>query len=317
MILLANDTEYNVFMTNQLSGIVFNIQKFSINNGPGIRTTVFLKGCPLRCIWCHNPESLEKRAEISFIAERCIGCGYCFRVCPRGCHVMKNGKHEFNRDLCAHCGLCAKECYAQALETVGKSMTVAEVIEEVLKDKPFYQTSGGGMTLSGGESMVQYEFSKALLRTAKKDNIHTVMETCGYASFNLYADILDHVDLFLYDYKETVPEMHQKFTGVDNTLILENLFAIDGRGKQVILRCPIIPGLNDRDDHFAGIAATANRLKHIIEIDVLSYHPLGESKSIRIGKKYVLAGKPFPEREIVEKWIKKIRKKTSIAVKTV
>lgn len=303
-------------MAKQLTGIVFNIQKFSINDGEGIRTTVFLKGCPLSCIWCHNPESREKRAEISFIAERCIGCGYCLRICPRKCHVVKNDRHEYNRKLCARCGLCAKECYAQALEMVGKSMTVAEVIEEVLKDKPFYQTSGGGMTLSGGEPMAQYEFSKALLGEAKARKIHTAIETCGYAPFKLYADMLGDIDLFLYDYKETDCELHKKFTGVDNTLILENLFAIDERGKPVILRCPIIPGLNDRADHFAGIAATANRLKNIIEINVLPYHPLGESKSKRIGKKYALAGKPFAEKEIVEKWIKKIREKTSVSVKT-
>lgn len=308
---------YDVFMAKQLSGIVFNIQKFSISDGPGIRTTVFLKGCQLRCVWCHNPESQEKDAEISFIAERCIGCGYCFRVCPHKCHVMKNGRHEYNRNSCARCGLCAKECYAQALETIGKSMTVAEVMEEVRKDCPFYQTSGGGMTLSGGEPMAQYEFSKALLRAAKKDKINTAMETCGYAPFDLYADILDDVDLFLYDYKETDPVLHKKFMGVGNALILENLFALDEREKQLVLRCPIIPGLNDRNDHFAGIAATANRLKHIVEIQVLPYHPLGESKSARIGKKYALAGKPFAEKEIVEKWIQAIRAGTSVAVRMV
>jgi len=303
-------------MTNQLTGIIFNIQKFSIHDGPGIRTTVFLKGCPLHCLWCHNPESQEKKAEIMFMAEKCIGCGYCFRICPHACHVMKGGKHEFNRELCAQCGLCAKECYAQALEAVGKSMTVAEVMEEVAKDRPFYQTSGGGLTLSGGEPMMQPEFTAALLRAAKKEKINTALETCGYAPFDLYAALLDDVDLFLYDYKETDPELHKKFTGVDNALILENLITVDKREKKIILRCPIVPGLNDRVDHFAGIAATANRLKNIVEIQILPYHPLGESKSARLGKEYTLAGKPFAEKAAAQKWIKAIQEKTMISVKT-
>ncbi len=304
-------------MEKQLTGIVFNIQKFSIHDGPGIRTTVFLKGCPLKCLWCHNPESQEKKAELSFIAEKCIGCGYCFRVCPHKCHVMINGKHKLNRELCARCGLCAKECYAQALETIGKSMSVDEVIEEVLKDRPFYATSGGGLTLSGGEPLAQVEFSSALLRVAKKENIDTALETCGYAPFDSYAALLDDVDLFLYDYKETDPKLHKKFTGVDNALILENLLQIDRRGKRIVLRCPIVPGLNDRAAHFAGIAATANKLNHIGEIQVLPYHPLGESKGARLGKKYALSGKPFAEKEAAEQWVKAIQAKTSILVKAI
>lgn len=298
-----------------ISGIVFNIQKFSVNDGPGIRTTVFLKGCPLRCAWCHNPESLEKNAEISFIAKKCIGCGYCFRVCPHGCHAMKNGKHVFDRSRCVRCGLCAKECYAQALETVGKPMTVPEVIKEVLKDIPFYETSGGGMTISGGEPMAQFEFTKSLLRAAKKEKIGTALETCGYAPMKAYAAVMDYVDLFLYDCKETNPDRHKEYTGLDNRLIIKNLFALDKAGKTIVLRCPVIPGLNDRPDHFAGIAELANRLTNISEINVLPYHPLGEDKSARIGKKYALAGKPFAEGRDVDKWIGEIGKLTKVPVR--
>lgn len=297
-------------------GTVFNIQRFSIDDGPGIRTTVFLKGCPLACIWCHNPESRDHRVEMLFSSDRCTGCAACIRACPHQCHRIVDGQHEFRRDHCIRCGLCAQHCLPQALEQAGRSMTVAEVLAIVTRDHAFYRTSGGGMTLSGGEPMAQPLFTSALLRAAKANGLHTAIETCGQASPAAYAAILDDTDLFLYDCKETDPERHRRFTGVGNGLILENQRTIDRHGRPCILRCPIVPGLNDRPDHFAGIARLANSLAHIIGIDLLPYHPLGATKSVRLGKEYALAGQPFAEPDAMRGWIEQLEGLTDVPVQT-
>ena len=244
-------------MSKPLHGSVFDIQKFSIHDGPGIRTTVFLKGCPLNCRWCHNPESKDSAAEISYHAERCLLCGRCAAVCPQGGHTFHEKEHRFDRARCTHCGACAQACYAQAIEVIGRQMTVDQVLDEVMKDLPFYQTSGGGMTVSGGEPMAQFAFTKALLTDAKARGLHTCMETSGFAPLRHFEAIRPLVDLFLYDLKETDPVLHKQWTGVELKPILDNLRALDRLGSQLILRCPAIPGLNDRDDHFAGIAGLA------------------------------------------------------------
>lgn len=296
------------------SGTVFNIQKFSVNDGPGIRTTVFLKGCPLNCMWCHNPESKSTKPELMYDANKCISCGACM-CCPTHSHIFSECAHHLERRTCTACGACAEICPADALEMAGKRMTAEEVMAEVKKDAVFYETSGGGMTLSGGEPMLQFDFSYALLKMAKEQGIHTCMETCGFAPKEQYEAILPYTDIFLFDYKETNPEKHKEFTGVSNELILENLKRLDSGGAKIILRCPIIPTLNDREEHFTGIAETANSLKNVSEIHIEPYHPLGKGKAEHLGKDYPLRDLSFPEEETVKAWMESVQAKTDIPVK--
>ena len=297
------------------SGTVFNIQKFSINDGPGIRTTVFLKGCPLNCVWCHNPESKSALPQIFFDAKKCIGCKACAVNCKMGNHIFENNEHTYNRANCTACGECTLECYTNALEKAGKKMTTDEVIKEVLKDKVFYDTSGGGITLSGGEPMMQLDFALGLLKTAKQNNLNTAIETCGFTKEENLIKIAEYTDIFLFDYKLTNCKLHKKYTGVSNELIISNLKKLDEIGAKIILRCPIIPKINDTDEHFDGIAKIANSLKNIIEINIEPYHPLGSSKSKLLDIEYKLEDIGFTDEETVSQWIDKIKANTIKTVK--
>ncbi|MBQ4526987.1 MAG: glycyl-radical enzyme activating protein [Clostridia bacterium] len=297
------------------NGIVFNIQKFSLNDGPGIRTTVFLKGCPLRCIWCHNPESNEFKREMMYASSKCKNCGKCAVACSFGAHTFEDGKHIFDRSKCTLCGKCQDTCFYDVLEIAGKEMSVEEVTREVMKDKAFYETSNGGVTISGGEPMSQFEFSLSLMRAFKENGLHTAMETCGYAKEEHFRQIAPYTDLFLYDYKLTDAKKHKECTGVDNELILSNLKMLDSMGKSIILRCPIIPTINDTEEHFEGIAKIANELKNILEINIEPYHPLGSGKAENLGREYALASLSFPNDETVRQWIDAVCTKTEKIVK--
>ena len=266
-----------------MEGIVFNIQRASTFDGPGIRTVVFLKGCPLRCLWCHNPEGLSPRPQIMYNAARCIGCGGCAAVCPRGRHALDGGVHRYAREDCTGCGACAGECFGGALALAGRRMTVEAVMAEVRRDGRYYRESGGGMTLSGGEPLAQAEFALALLRQARAEGIGTCVETSGFVPAEVIAAAAAVTGRFLFDYKATGDEMHRALCGVPQAPILDNLARLDALGAEVVLRCPIVPGCNDTDAHIAGIADTARRFGCVIEVQLMAYHRIGLGKAEQLG----------------------------------
>lgn len=280
------------------SGWVFNIQHFSVHDGPGIRTTVFLKGCPLRCLWCDNPESQDIRPHIFFWSDRCIGCNQCLSVCPHHAVIEVPGVFkQVQGDLCDLCGACLAECHSGALEQVGKLMTAAEVLEQIELDRPFYDQSGGGMTLSGGESLAQPDFAGRLLGAAKARGIHTAIETCGFAAWDVWQRLLPHLDLILYDVKEVDPSKHRIFTGVSNRLILKNLERLAKTDVPVIVRRPVIPGYNDDVEDMHALGHFVQQLQTVCDVHLLPYHRLGYSKYDRLGRKYMLGDKPAMEND--------------------
>jgi pyruvate formate lyase activating enzyme len=274
-------------------GWVFNIQKFSVHDGPGIRTTVFLKGCPLRCVWCDNPESQSMEPQIVFWDERCIQCGACMAVCTRSAIVADEaGRKQVLPERCDLCGHCLEECYAGALEQIGRLMTVDEVLSLVEEDRPFYDQSGGGVTLSGGEPLTQPEFSRSLLQGCQQQEIHTAIETCGYAPWKTWQMLLPHLDLILYDLKEIDGARHRRHTGASNELILNNLRQLAGTGKPIIVRYPVIPGYNDRAESIHALASFVQELNTVREINLLPYHRFGQGKYQRLGMEYPLGDQP-------------------------
>lgn len=292
---------------------ILNVQRFCTKDGPGIRTTVFLKGCPLSCLWCHNPESQSARKELMYNPEKCVHCLRCVSLCPTSSHTQTNGTHHFARASCLSCGACLSPT-CEALELAGKSLSVDEILEEVLKDSLYYQNSGGGLTLSGGEPLAQWEGARELLQKAKAHGIHTAVETCGQVSRKALEETLPYTDLYLFDWKESDPERHARYTGVDNRHIRENLAYIDSMKKEIILRCPIIPTLNDREEHLVGIAQLARELAHVSRIVIEPYHTLGVGKYERLGKRYSIPDIPTLDREAANSFAERLRKKTQTPV---
>lgn len=284
-------------------GYVFHIQRFSLFDGPGVRTVVFLKGCPLRCIWCHNPEGLEKVPQIMFDSSRCIGCGECSAVCPEH-HIMQDGLHGYERSGCMACGRCAEVCPTGALSVAGKRMSVDEVMEEVMRDFDLYRESGGGITLSGGEPLYQSEFSIALLRAAKEAGLTTCIETCGHVSTDVIWEAAKYTDDFYYDYKATGDEEHCRLCGVPATVIRKNLKALDELSARVTLRCPIVPGQNETPGHIEGIGKTAAAHTSVHTIHLEPYHRLGKSKAQKLGQAAFETN--IPERLAMEQYCREI-----------
>jgi len=299
-----------------IKGWIFDLQRFSLEDGPGIRTTVFFKGCPLRCEWCHNPESQSPHPELLFSPDRCVFCRACAAVCRGAAHRFDaEGAHTLDRRQCQVCGRCAAICPARALQIAGREWTVREVIAEAERDEFYYRHSGGGVTLSGGEPLSQPAFALALLSACRDREWHTAIETCGEAPWTTLNRFVPLVSLFLYDFKESDPERHRRFTGVDNRRILANLERLNDAGAVISLRCPIIPGRNDRPDHFAAIAALAERLPAIRDVRLLPFHPLAASKLARLGRPNPFEELSFPPQAAVSAWRAAIQAGTSKPVR--
>ena len=266
-----------------MDGYIFNIQRFSLHDGPGIRTTVFLKGCNLNCIWCHNPESFIKQPQLSYVKEKCSACGVCQAHCPHSAHLVENGAHQVFFERCKTCGICVAGCPSSALTIIGYKISAEDVMREVLQDKAYYEESGGGVTFSGGEPVLQHKFLHRLLVLSKEAGLHTCLDTAGLFPPRILKKMLPLCDLFLYDYKMTDIHEHWKYTGVANITILNNLALLAKYKKSVILRCPIIPGINDIPEHYKAIEDLKNRYSNIIRIDYLPYHIIGRDKREQIG----------------------------------
>ncbi len=282
---------------SQLSGILFDIRKYSVHDGPGIRTTVFFKGCPLNCWWCHNPEGKAPQIEIFLRENRCIRCGACLQVCDQGAIYQKNDSFETDRTLCTLCGACVEECYAEARELVGKRMTVAEVMEEIERDAPFYEQSDGGVTFSGGEPLFQPVFLGALLRACQNRGIHTALDTCGYASWDTFERLRRDVNLFLYDLKLIDEARHRQFTGVSNQVILENLRRLSALGHTIFVRFPVIPAINEDERNVQQMVELLLSLPQKHPVDILPYHASAIHKYEGLGVEYRLKETPTPEQE--------------------
>ena len=266
-----------------MKGIIFSIEEFAIYDGPGIRANVFFKGCPLRCLWCHNPEGLEAPSELAYYKEKCIGCGECVKACPHGAHyINEHGEHVFDREKCVACGKCTQSCFASALELFGDEVTVDELLPKLLEDRDFYESSGGGVTLSGGECLVWSNFASELLSALKKEGISTAVDTCGHISREAIDRVIDYTDVFLYDIKGMNVDAHINNTGVSNEKLLENLKYIDSRGKKIEIRIPFVPDHNDAD--IEAIGSFLSKLKNVSGVRVLPYHNFSGSKYEALGK---------------------------------
>lgn len=293
--------------TEEPTAVVYDIQRLSLDDGPGIRTTVFLKGCPLRCAWCHNPESWERDPRLAYTDSLCRMCGECVRVCPTGAHALeisadRGSRHRIDWDKCDACGKCVEACPHEALSLCGREYTVPELYDALRPDLPYFGIGeGGGVTFSGGEPMASVEFLLAFLE--RKGSLHVCLETSGQAPAEDFLKIAPMVDLFLFDYKATGAERHRALCGEDGGLIRANLRLLCRAGAKVLLRLPLVPGLNDQEEHLRAVAALLDELPELAGAQILPYHALGTGKEARFGLEGRTLRLPSASTEQARKWL--------------
>jgi pyruvate formate lyase activating enzyme len=283
-------------------GLVFDIQRYSMKDGPGLRVLVFIKGCPLRCLWCSNPESQSSQIEILYQEERCCACGQCVLVCPTEALIQEaKGEVRYNHLKCRLCGRCIETCPYKTRKWAGRWVTVAELMREVERDLPFFRRSGGGVTLGGGEPMSQPDFVEKILKACKEQNIHTSLETCGCSPWEVLKRLAHYTDLFFYDLKQIDSHIHEQWTGVSNQLILRNLEELGTIHSQIVVRYPLIPGVNDTDLDIHALIKFIRRIKPIQKVEISPYHRYGELKYPLLGRQYPLKGvQTLPEKRVNE-----------------
>lgn len=274
---------------SELTGRIFNIQKCSIRDGRGMRTTVFLKGCGLRCLWCANPEGISFKPEISLNPANCMGCGFCLKKCPSGAvYLDDSGQMNYDRKRCTACGTCAAVCPTEARKLFGQDYTVEEAFRKIYQDRFYFEHSGGGVTFSGGEALMQPEFLLAVCRKCREYGINVAIETCGCGEYERFAPCLDYIDFIYFDIKHMSPEMHRRITGQSNEKILQNLERINRHGIEICIRTPVVPGWNDSEENIRATAQYIAELSSVRRYELLAYHKLGINKYKILGKQYTL-----------------------------
>jgi pyruvate formate lyase activating enzyme len=295
---LSTHSQQRQLFESPLSGWIFDIKRFAVHDGPGIRTTIFLKGCSLQCQWCHNPESIHTMPELLIYAERCIGCEACLAICPNKAHFLtRAGTKTYDRNRCIACGRCVEHCYANALRMAGRRVSVEDVMIIIREDANFYALSKGGITLSGGEPLVQDKFAIALLRQLKAEGYHTALDTGGHIDWNVFERALPFLDLVLYDLKHIDPVLHQQYVGASNQRILENLRQLSPSGIPIEIRMPIIPSINDAPAQIEAAALFLASLENLRGVRLLAYHRLAGSKYRSVGRVDCMPDVPIPTRQ--------------------